>query len=452
MSDELPPGWATATIEELAGQGGLMTDGDWVESKDQDPAGDVRLIQLADVGVGAFLDRSKRFMTSAAASRLRCTFLEPGDVLIARMPDPLGRACIFPGVSLRAVTAVDVCIWRGSPKGIEPRWLMHTINSPNVLGDLAMLAGGTTRQRVSGGNLKRFMLPVPPLAEQRRIVARIEALLARTRRARAELLRIAPLAERYRMSALVSALSGQTSSATSNGGGQSQPPADDDLAGVWPFDEVPVGWKWVPFEKVLDDETSSHKKLPQKAYSPSGRFPVVDQGEAEIGGWSDDQSLAYSGSLPVIVFGDHTRAVKFIDQRFVQGADGVKVLVPRSNLASARYAYWLLRGLPLPDKGYARHMKFLRASSFPLPPLVEQPVITRRIELDQSASNAAEQEAARALALLDRLERAILAQAFRGELVPQDPADEPAAALLARLRGTMPSAARRGRPRTGVAA
>lgn len=74
---------------------GLFVDGDWVESKDQDPDGDVRLIQLADVGDGVFRDRSSRFLTSEKAKELRCTFLEPGDVLVARMPEPLGRACIF---------------------------------------------------------------------------------------------------------------------------------------------------------------------------------------------------------------------------------------------------------------------------------------------------------------------------------------------------------------------
>src|SRR5690242_5616822 len=91
-------------------QDGVFIDGDWVETKDQDPNGDVRLIQLADVGDGVFRNRSSRFLTMAKAKELRCTFLEPGDILIARMPEPLGRACIFPGVDQPAVTAVDVCI------------------------------------------------------------------------------------------------------------------------------------------------------------------------------------------------------------------------------------------------------------------------------------------------------------------------------------------------------
>ena len=90
----LPKGWTWATIPDLVGETGVFVDGDWVESIDQDPSGNVRLIQLADVGDGVYRDKSERFMTKAKAEELRCTFLNEGDVLIARMPDPLGRELI----------------------------------------------------------------------------------------------------------------------------------------------------------------------------------------------------------------------------------------------------------------------------------------------------------------------------------------------------------------------
>jgi type I restriction enzyme S subunit len=90
----------------------LLVDGDWIETKDQDPNGDVRLIQLADVGIGRFLNRSARFLTSQKAKQLNCTYLKPSDILIARMPDPIGRACIFPDVGHPCITAVDVAILR----------------------------------------------------------------------------------------------------------------------------------------------------------------------------------------------------------------------------------------------------------------------------------------------------------------------------------------------------
>jgi type I restriction enzyme S subunit len=95
MDKQNPPeGWAICKIVDLVEEG-VFIYGDWVESKDQDPRGDVRLIQLADIGDGLFLNKSSRFLTTIKAKELRCRFFEAGDVLAARMPDPPGRACIY---------------------------------------------------------------------------------------------------------------------------------------------------------------------------------------------------------------------------------------------------------------------------------------------------------------------------------------------------------------------
>ena len=127
--DSLPQGWAIAKTSEAIGVNGIIADGDWIESKDQDPNGDVRLIQLADIGDGDFRDKSERFMTFENAERMNCTFLETGDLLIARMPDPLGRACLFPGVGQMAVTVVDICLIRPNIGSVlQSKLLMYWIN------------------------------------------------------------------------------------------------------------------------------------------------------------------------------------------------------------------------------------------------------------------------------------------------------------------------------------
>jgi type I restriction enzyme S subunit len=168
----------------------VFVDGDWVESKDQDPDGDVRLVQLADVGDGEYINKSDRYLTSAKARALRCTFLEPGDILVARMPDPLGRACIFPGDSKRCVTVVDVCIIRPDPEKHEARWLMHCLNAPSCRNQINGFATGTTRSRISRGNLGKIKFPSAPLPEQRRIAEildKADALQAKRRAALAQL-------------------------------------------------------------------------------------------------------------------------------------------------------------------------------------------------------------------------------------------------------------------------
>ncbi|MDH2589359.1 restriction endonuclease subunit S [Acinetobacter baumannii] len=159
------------TFAELLSDAEIFVDGDWVESKDQDPDGDVRLIQLADIGDGFYIDKSSRFLNSDTAKRLKCTYLKEGDVLVARMPDPLGRACIFPKHDMPCVTVVDVCIIRPNLKKIDNKWLMYSINSPIIRRRINEYITGTTRQRISRGNLSKIKISVPPLAEQRRIAS-----------------------------------------------------------------------------------------------------------------------------------------------------------------------------------------------------------------------------------------------------------------------------------------
>jgi type I restriction enzyme S subunit len=153
----------------------VFTDGDWVESKDQDPDGRVRLTQLADIGDGLWVNKSARFLTSEKAKELKCTFLKPGDLLIARMPDPLGRSCIFPGDSSPCVTVVDVCVVRANPQRIDTKYLMHVVNAPFCRQGIARHATGTTRQRISRKNLGKINILLPPLAEQKRIAKILDA-------------------------------------------------------------------------------------------------------------------------------------------------------------------------------------------------------------------------------------------------------------------------------------
>lgn len=183
MSAELvmkaPNTWAVETLESLTAESGLFKDGDWVESKDQNPSGEVRLIQLADIGDGNFIDKSSRFLTKGKAIELRCTFLEKGDLLVARMPDPLGRACIFPLEGKhKYVTVVDICIVRVSPKKIDTKYLMYLLNSPDIRAKIDSLKSGSTRKRISRGNLSVIELPIASLEEQKHIVAKIEELFS----------------------------------------------------------------------------------------------------------------------------------------------------------------------------------------------------------------------------------------------------------------------------------
>jgi type I restriction enzyme S subunit len=172
------------TMFEAIGDQGLMTDGDWIESKDQDLNGDVRLIQLADIGDGVFLNKSRKYVNSETVERLRCTLIKKGDVLIARMPDPLGRACVFPDLKQPAITAVDICIVRTCRNDINPDWLAYYLNSPDIRLQIQSHAQGATRARVPTGKLKKLDVQIPSTTDQRRIAARLKAQLTEVEKAR----------------------------------------------------------------------------------------------------------------------------------------------------------------------------------------------------------------------------------------------------------------------------
>jgi restriction endonuclease S subunit len=112
-------------------------------------------------------------------------------------------------------------------------------------------------------------------------------------------------------------------------------------------------------------------KLQTKDYKSTGKYPIVDQGQTFIAGWTDDNSGLITGDLPVIVFGDHTRALKFVDFPFVRGADGTQVLKPRDGI-DALFFYYACRSIDLPGRGYNRHFSILKQKTIPIPPPREQ--------------------------------------------------------------------------------
>lgn len=206
---QLPAGWAYSRLESLVAPGGFMTDGDWVESKDQDPNGDVRLIQLADVGDGVFRNKSSRFLTSEKARELGCTYLLPGDVLIARLGDPLGKTCLFPAVEKPCVTVVDVHIVRCLNDTVSREWLVQLINSPQARSRISADMSGTTRQRITGAKLKDLVIPVPGVDEQRQIAERIAEAMCQVKRVAESALHQARVSEALRQSILKAAFCGR---------------------------------------------------------------------------------------------------------------------------------------------------------------------------------------------------------------------------------------------------
>ena len=126
---------------------------------------------------------------------------------------------------------------------------------------------------------------------------------------------------------------------------------------------------------------SPEKKTKQKDYLPKGQLPIIDQGQQLVGGYSDNLDLQLSCNLPVIVFGDHTRAVKYVDFPFGAGADGIKVLEAAEGIYP-KFLYYATQYLVLrlEDRGYARHYQYIEKKELDIPSVLEQKRIVARIE------------------------------------------------------------------------
>ena len=127
----------------------------------------------------------------------------------------------------------------------------------------------------------------------------------------------------------------------------------------------------VKFSDVFSDETKHCQKIPSSEYLPEGSFPIIDQGKEQVAGYSNAGEGLFT-EVPAIIFGDHTRIIKYVDEPFLVGADGVKVLKCKIEDTNYKYLYYCLQAIRIPNTGYNRHFKWLKEASVPLPPLDEQ--------------------------------------------------------------------------------
>lgn len=155
-------------------------------------------------------------------------------------------------------------------------------------------------------------------------------------------------------------------------------------------------------------------KLQTQDYRPSGLYPIIDQGQTPIAGWTDDQSGLIAQNLPVVVFGDHTRALKFVDFPFVRGADGTQVLKPKSGI-DPLFFYYALRAIDLPSRGYNRHFKALKEKEVALPAEPEQSDIARVLKLVEHASNIQDEELHASIRSKQAAMRTLFAHGLLGE-------------------------------------
>lgn len=445
---KLPEGWVKTTLSSAISNQGLISDGDWIESKDQDPNGSVRLIQLADIGDGYFKDKSKRYMTPEKAKILNCTYLFPGDVLVARMPDPLGRACVFPGINQDAVTVVDVCLLRTVPdSAISNHIIKYWINSPALRTAIVQNASGSTRKRITRKKLEKLDIPLPPLAEQKFIAEKLDTLLAQVDSTKARLEKIPKILKRFRQAVLASAVNGILTKQYRS----------REIFGT----QISLG------ELILNGPQNGLYK-PSKFYGDGIRIIRIDSfydgkilnfdelkridiTEVEKNKWLLQENDILINRVNSIEYLGKCAHVKTLSEDTVFESNIMRFSVD-TMLISPEYLILFLcstagirelrKNAKLAVNQASINQTDVKNCKLMLPILAEQHEIVRRVEQLFAYADTIEKQVNNALARVSNLTQSILAKAFRGELTAQWRAENPelisgensAAALLEKIK------------------
>lgn len=137
------------------------------------------------------------------------------------------------------------------------------------------------------------------------------------------------------------------------------------------------------FDEVFIDSTKHCTKIKTDQYHEKGKYIIIDQGQSEIAGYTDLEKGLFS-DVPAIIFGDHTRVIKYVDMPFFIGADGVKVLKSKFNNANYKYLYYALKNAKIPNTGYNRHFKWLKETKINYPDNEKQAEIVSTLDKLQS--------------------------------------------------------------------
>ena len=138
------------------------------------------------------------------------------------------------------------------------------------------------------------------------------------------------------------------------------------------------GWEYKKFENCIV-KSPKLKQVKKEAYNNGSQYPIISQEEKFISGYCDDESMVCHIDRPIVVFGDHTRVLKYIDFDFVVGADGVKVIIPIKSVDS-KFLLYFLQWYNIPNLGYSRHYKLLKDVMVPIPNCTTQLSIVSELD------------------------------------------------------------------------
>lgn len=418
------------------------------------------------------ISEPKTFLGKDAPSRAKRIVMQ-GDTLFSTVRTYLKNIALVPQELDGALTSTGICILRPH-NFIEPLYLFNWVKADEFVYSMSKAMDGTMYPAVTDDDVYSGYIPLPPLGEQGRIVEKLDELLGRSRRAREELQHIPKLIQRYKQAILTAAFRGDltadwretqgniVSESVKNLLSRIQQKQGIIIADIeLPRDQfditIPDSWLWTKVENI--GQVFLGRQRSPKHHHGSNMRPYVRAANITWNGWDtsdikemnfDDRDFKkYRLQLGDVLVNEGSGSADEVGKPAIWNGEindccfQNTLICVRPFESMSKYLYFLFlyaarskifvedtRGVNIFHIGKEKLAQF----KFPLAPLEEQKEIVRRIEERFKAIEAIEQNYQKAIQLLDRLDQATLAKAFRGQLVPQDPNDEPASVLLERIR------------------
>ncbi|HOX68985.1 restriction endonuclease subunit S [Piscinibacter sp.] len=431
---ELAQGWITAPLAAVVT---IKTGpfGSALHKSDYLPTG-IPIVNPMHIRGGLIQPGSDARVGEAKLRELMEFRLAEGDVVLGRRGE-LGRCAVVGKVEAGWLCGTGSLVLR--PNGsVEPRYLQRFLSSPAVVARLEGDSVGSTMVNLNQGILKALEIPMPSLPEQQRIADKLDALLARMDACRHRLDRVPGILERFRQAVLESALRGELSSEWRDSNSVSM-----------------LSWRSVTLADVADVGTGSTPLRSNAAFYSSTGTPWVTSAATGLayvdtaGEFVTPAAVAAHrlktyppGTLLVAMYGEGKTRGQVSELRIHatinQACAAVRVDESQASKAFVKLALWAqyeqMRALAEGGNQPNLNLSKIKGLAIRTPPIQEQAEIVRRVESLFALADAIDARYTAARAQVERLTPALLAKAFRGELVPQDPNDEPASALLARLR------------------
>jgi len=468
---KLPAGWVMSSLGDLAV---YVTSGsrDWSQFYSAEGALFVRTQDINQNRLTDDLGNIARVSLPASIEGKR-TLIKQHDLLITITGANVGKCACVTSELPESYVSQSVALVRLQDASLAP--FIHKQLITKVTGldgtHLEQRAYGLGRPVLNLDNVRETPVALPPLKEQDRIVGKLDQLSARSSRARDELDRIPKLVEHCRQAVLTKAFSGELTAAWREQRKAENPvvpcttkhsKADKNFT-FQPPNDIPSTWQWLPLCELgtLDRGRSRHRPR-NDARLFGGPYPFIQTGEVRAADrYLQNYTQTYSefglkqsrlwpaGTVCITIAANIAEtAILAIDACF---PDSVVGFTADTTCTLPEYIEFFLRTVRADLEQFAPataqkniNLETLYRVHAPVPSVDEQLEIVRRIEIAFASLNRISVEHSRANLLLPKLDQAILAKAFRGELVPQDPRDEPASKLLERLPTKQATASKRG--------